>query len=139
MKAVESQQWDPSVQSLAAFPKVLATMDAKPDRVQSLGETFLVQPEDVMDSVQRLRQQVYKAGNLMESKEQKVVIQEAVCPPATTNRWRETAGPGQPWATSMAGRSEPALSFRTQKRSAATTRFPSSSGSTNSKQKTGLR
>ena len=102
MKAVESQQWDPSVQSLAAFPKVLATMDAKPDRVQSLGDAFLIQPEDVMDSVQRLRQQVYKAGNLVDSKEQKVVIQEAVCPPATTNRWRETAGPGQPWATSMA-------------------------------------
>ena len=94
VKAVESQQWDPSVQSLAAFPQVLATMDTKPDWVQNLGDAFLAQPEDVMDSVQRLRQQAYKAGNLKDSKEQKVVIQEAP-PPSQTVVVQQSAPPPQ--------------------------------------------
>ena len=94
VKAVESRQWDPSVQSLVAFPQVLATMVTKPDWVQNLGDAFLAQPEDVMDSVQRLRQQAHKAGNLKDSKEQKVVIQEAP-PPSTTVVVKESAPPPQ--------------------------------------------
>jgi Protein of unknown function (DUF3300) len=57
VKAVASQPWDPSVQSLVAFPQVLATMASQPDWVTQLGNAFLAQPNDVMDSVQRLRKQ----------------------------------------------------------------------------------
>ena len=64
VKLVESQPWDPSVQSLVAFPQVIIMMGEKPDWVQDLGDAFLAQPEDVMDSVQRLRAQAQKAGNL---------------------------------------------------------------------------
>jgi len=44
VKAVESRQWDPSVQSLVAFPQVLATMETKPDWVQNLEMPFSHSP-----------------------------------------------------------------------------------------------
>ena len=77
VKAVASQPWDPSVQSLVAFPQVLATMASKPDWVSQLGTAFLGQPNDVMDSVQRLRKQAQAAGNLKTSSQQKVVVEQS--------------------------------------------------------------
>jgi Protein of unknown function (DUF3300) len=77
VKAVASQPWDPSVQSLVAFPQVLATMASQPDWVTQLGNAFLAQPNDVMDSVQRLRKQAQQAGNLKSSEQQKVVVEQS--------------------------------------------------------------
>lgn len=74
-KAVANQSWDPSVQSLAAFPSVLDMMGRQPQWVQSVGDAFLAQPNDVMDSVQRLRTQAQKAGTLKTTEQQKVVTQ----------------------------------------------------------------
>jgi hypothetical protein len=74
VKAVASKPWDPSVQSLVAFPQVLATMASKPDWVKQLGNAFLAQPNDVMDSVQRLRKQAHEAGNLKSGEQQQVVV-----------------------------------------------------------------
>ncbi|WJF90887.1 DUF3300 domain-containing protein [Paraburkholderia bonniea] len=76
VKAVAAQPWDPSVQSLVAFPQVLATMASKPDWVTQLGNAFLAQPNDVMDSVQRLRKQAQQAGNLKSGEQQKVVVEQ---------------------------------------------------------------
>ncbi|NML96920.1 DUF3300 domain-containing protein [Paraburkholderia sp. RP-4-7] len=77
VKAVASEPWDPSVQSLVAFPQVLATMASKPDWVEQLGNAFLAQPNDVMDSVQHLRKQAQAAGNLNTSSQQKVVVEQS--------------------------------------------------------------
>ena len=77
VKAVADQPWDPSVQSLVAFPQVLATTDEKPDWVQRVGDAFLAQPEDVMDSVQRLRAAAQKSGNLETTEQQKVIVEQA--------------------------------------------------------------
>jgi hypothetical protein len=77
VKQVSSQPWDPSVQSLVAFPQVLAQMKQQPDWVQNLGDAFLAQPDDVMASVQRLRAQAQKAGNLKSNDQQKVVVEQA--------------------------------------------------------------
>ena len=55
VKMVENEPWDPSVQSLVAFPQVIIMLGEKPDWVKDLGDAFLAQPDDVMDSVQRLR------------------------------------------------------------------------------------
>ena len=77
VKAVASEPWDPSVQSLVAFPQVLATMASKPDWVTQLGTAFLNQSNDVMDSVQRLRKQAQAAGNLKTSSQQKVVVEQS--------------------------------------------------------------
>lgn len=76
-KAVAGQSWDPSVQSLAAFPSVLDMMGRQPQWVQSIGDAFLAQPNDVMDSVQRLRVQAHNAGTLKTTGQQKVVTQSA--------------------------------------------------------------
>jgi len=77
VKEVESKPWDPSVQSLVAFPQVLAMMGEKPDWVQTLGDAFLAQPEDVMDSTQRLRTAAQKEGNLKTTEQQKVIVEPA--------------------------------------------------------------
>jgi len=77
VKQVSSQPWDPSVQSLVAFPQVLAQMKQHPDWVQDLGDAFLAQSDDVMASVQRLRAQAQKAGNLKSTDQQKVVVEQA--------------------------------------------------------------
>ncbi|HJW46273.1 MAG TPA: DUF3300 domain-containing protein [Lysobacter sp.] len=75
VKQVENQPWDPSVQSLVAFPQVLDALSQDPAWVQKLGDAFLAQPDDVMASVQRLRNQAQAAGNL-KSTEQQVVKTE---------------------------------------------------------------
>jgi hypothetical protein len=75
-KAVEATAWDPSVKSLAAFPSVLDLMGRQPDWVVNVGNAFLDQPSDVMDSVQRLRRQAQAAGSLKTNEQQKVVVQQ---------------------------------------------------------------
>jgi hypothetical protein len=74
--ALEKQQWDPSVKSLVNFPQVLQTMSDKLDWTQKLGDAFLAQQKDVLDSVQRLRAKALEAGNLKTTKEQKVVVEK---------------------------------------------------------------
>ncbi len=76
--ALEKQQWDPSVKSLVNFPQVLTMMSEKLDWTQKLGDAFLAQQEDVMDTVQNLRAKAQEEGNLKTTKEQKVVVQEKV-------------------------------------------------------------
>lgn len=96
VKQVASQSWDPSVQSLVAFPQVLAQMKQQPEWVQNVGDAFLAQPDDVMASVQRLRAQAQKAGNLKTTEQQKVVVQQApasAAAPSTTVIQIEPANP----------------------------------------------
>ena len=83
VKMVENEPWDPSVQSLVAFPEVLITLGDKPDWVKNMGDAFLEQPDDVMDSVQRLRNRAQAAGNL-ESNDQVKISTQAAAPPAAT-------------------------------------------------------
>jgi uncharacterized membrane protein YgcG len=76
-KALEAQPWDPSVKSLVNFPEVLSMMSEKLDWTQKLGDAFLAQQKDVMDSVQRLRKQAYDAGNLKSGEQQKIIVEQA--------------------------------------------------------------
>ncbi|UNK56319.1 DUF3300 domain-containing protein [Pseudoxanthomonas daejeonensis] len=77
VKQVASQPWDPSVQSLVAFPQLLAVLGQDPAWVQKMGDAFLGQPDAVMASVQRLRHQAEAAGNLKSNEQQKVSTQAA--------------------------------------------------------------
>lgn len=83
VKLVESEPWDASVASLVAFPEVLITLGEKPDWVRNMGDAFLAQPEDVMNSVQRLRAQAQKAGNLKSNEQVKVSVEAAPAPTTT--------------------------------------------------------
>ena len=70
--AMQKQAWDPAVKSLTAVPKVLEQMNDKLDWTQKLGDAFLAQQKDVMDTVQSLRAKAAAAGNLKSSAEQTV-------------------------------------------------------------------
>lgn len=73
--ALLQQPWDPSVKALVGVPTVLQQMNSKLDWTQQLGDAFLAQEGDVMDSVQRLRERAQAAGNLMTTEQQRVVTQ----------------------------------------------------------------
>ncbi len=73
--AVEDRDWDASVKSLAAFPQVLAMMDQQLEWTARLGDVFIAQEPQVMETVQSLRQKAYAAGNLR-STEQAYVVQQ---------------------------------------------------------------
>src|SRR5512143_2313474 len=70
--ALEKQPWDPSVKSLVNFPQVLGMMSEKLDWTQKLGDAFLAQQKDVMDTAQALRAKAQAQGALKDTKEQKV-------------------------------------------------------------------
>ena len=56
--------WDPSVQALLPFPSVLEMMAGDMAWTTDLGNSFLVQRQDVMDAVQRMRQKAKDFGYL---------------------------------------------------------------------------
>ncbi|EOW1853270.1 DUF3300 domain-containing protein [Escherichia sp. Marseille-Q3837] len=101
IQAVSDQPWDASVKSLVAFPQLMALMGENPQWVQNLGDAFLAQPQDVMDSVQRLRQLAQQTGSLKSSTEQKVItttkkavpVKPAVAPSAIQSNTVSTASP----------------------------------------------
>ena len=75
-KSLEAKNWDPSVKSLVNFPSVLGMMSEKLEWTQKLGDAFIAQEKDVMNTVQILRQKAQDSGNLKTTSEQKVVVQE---------------------------------------------------------------
>ena len=60
------------------FPSVLAMMNERLDWTQKLGDAFLAQEEQVMATVQTLREKAYAQGSLRTSGNQNVVVQEKV-------------------------------------------------------------
>jgi hypothetical protein len=64
VQAVETTDWDPSVKSLVAFPQLLAMMNQNLNWTDRLGDAFLAQQPQIMDTVQNLRERAYVAGNL---------------------------------------------------------------------------
>lgn len=64
VRAVEQEPWDPAVKSLLAFPELLARMDESPQWLHDLGEAFLSQQPQVMDTVQGLRRRAQANGQL---------------------------------------------------------------------------
>ena len=54
-KALEAEPWDPSVKSLVNFPDVLAMLSDRLDWTQKLGDAFIGQQQQVMDTIQSLR------------------------------------------------------------------------------------
>lgn len=75
VRAVQDEDWDPSVKSLAAFPQVLARMGENPDWTRSLGDAFLAQQPHVMDTVQQLRRRAQASGNLVQDDRVRVIEQ----------------------------------------------------------------
>jgi hypothetical protein len=76
--AVSKQPWDASVKALAPFPDVLSMMSQKLDWTEKVGDAFLAQQNDVMDTVQKLRKRAADAGNLKTTEQQKVIVEKEV-------------------------------------------------------------
>ena len=70
---INQQPWDASVQALARYPNVLKWMDDNLNWTTELGQAFLNQQQDVMDSIQRLRQSAYNLSNLQSTPQQQVI------------------------------------------------------------------
>lgn len=94
VQAVAGQPWDPSVKSLVAFPQLMSLMGENPPWVQNLGDAFLAQPKDVMDSVQRLRLLAQQTGALQSTPQQTVTTVAKTEPPkASTSTSTSTSAP----------------------------------------------
>src|SRR5271166_248710 len=72
VEAVKKQDWDPSIQGLAALPDVVKQLADNIKWTTDLGNAFLAQQSDVMEAVQRMRKKASDAGNLRSSEQQKV-------------------------------------------------------------------
>lgn len=70
--ALDRQPWDPSVKALVPFPDVLSMMSRNLDWTQRVGDAFLSQESDVMNTVQRLRAKASAQGNLQSNDKQTV-------------------------------------------------------------------
>ena len=75
VRAVQPLAWDPSVKSLVAFPALLQTLANQPDWTRRLGDAFLSQQAQVMDTVQALRHKAYAAGTLASTAQQQVIVE----------------------------------------------------------------
>jgi hypothetical protein len=70
--ALAKQPWDPSVQSMAAFPDLVKRLADDVSWTADLGNAFLAQQSDVMDAVQRMRKKAKDKGTLTSNEQQKV-------------------------------------------------------------------
>ncbi|HEY6094159.1 MAG TPA: DUF3300 domain-containing protein [Gallionellaceae bacterium] len=72
VKAVQQEDWDPSVKSLVAFPQILQMMDEKLEWTERMGDAFLAQETQVTTTIQNLRHKAYDAGNLSSNEQVRV-------------------------------------------------------------------
>jgi len=71
---VDQQPWDESVRAVAHFPEVVTMLNEDLSWTQQVGDEFLLQPAEVMKSIQRLRAKAYAAGTLRDTAQQKVLV-----------------------------------------------------------------
>src|SRR4030065_1522822 len=77
-KALQEKTWDSSMKSLCHFPDVIYAMSDNLERTTRLGDAFLSQQNDVMDTIQELRRKAQEQGNLKTTKEQEVIVEQDV-------------------------------------------------------------
>ncbi len=77
-EALKEEDWDPSVKSLCGFPAVLQQMNDNLDWTQDLGDAFLAQKAELLDTVQRMRQKALESGNLKSTEQQTVTQDEKI-------------------------------------------------------------
>jgi len=72
---IDDQPWDDSIKAIAHYPGILKMLADNMDWTANVGDAFLNQPEEVANSVQRLRWRARDAGNLVSNEEQSVIIE----------------------------------------------------------------
>jgi len=77
--------WDPSVKALTAFPQVLALMDRDLAWTTDLGNAYYNQPQDVLNTIQVMRQRAQDAGTLQSTPQQTVAYNQGYIQLAPVN------------------------------------------------------
>ncbi|MHB8519244.1 MAG: DUF3300 domain-containing protein [Limisphaerales bacterium] len=75
---IDQQPWSSAVKALARYPDLLKWMDDNLAWTTDLGQTFINQSADVMNSIQRLRAQAQALGNLPTTQQQRVIYQDGI-------------------------------------------------------------
>jgi uncharacterized protein DUF3300 len=75
-EALKYKDWDVSVKSLCHFPTVLSAMSQNLDETTRLGNAFLNQQQDVMNTIQELRARAQAQGNLNTTAQQRIIVQQ---------------------------------------------------------------
>ena len=73
---LDTQPWDVSIKAVAHYSTVLFMMADGLDWTTALGQAYVNQTDDVMASVQRLRQEARNAGNLVSTPQQDVEVED---------------------------------------------------------------
>jgi hypothetical protein len=73
-EVLAAQPWSESVKALTDFPDVLRWLNTNAVWSQALGLAFTYQPSEVMNSVQRLRLRARATGNLVDTAQQRVIL-----------------------------------------------------------------
>jgi uncharacterized membrane protein YgcG len=73
---IDGEPWDVSVKAVAHYPTVLYMMADGLDWTTALGQAYANQADDVMASVQRLRQEARSAGNLVSTPQQDIEVDD---------------------------------------------------------------
>ncbi|HEX6103811.1 MAG TPA: DUF3300 domain-containing protein [Alphaproteobacteria bacterium] len=72
------QTWDESILGLLNYPVVLEAMNTDLDWTEALGNAVLTQLDDVQESVQQFRSQLYAGGVLKSDEKQRVIVSNEV-------------------------------------------------------------
>jgi hypothetical protein len=74
---VDDKAWDPSVKSLTRYPDTLKWLDDNLEWTTQVGDAFIDQPAEVMNSIQNLRAKARALGNLVDTPQQRIVQDDA--------------------------------------------------------------
>ncbi|MDB6169215.1 MAG: hypothetical protein JWM88_2079 [Verrucomicrobia bacterium] len=75
---IDAQPWSESVRALARYPEIIQWMDSNLQWTRELGDAVYSQPADVMNAVQRLRGIARANGTLVDTPQQRVVVDQEV-------------------------------------------------------------
>ncbi len=75
---IDAQPWDDNVKAVAKFPDLIAKMDADLDWTMRLGQAFLDQPKELMDTIHSLRAKAQSAGTLRTTEQQIVTVTNVI-------------------------------------------------------------
>jgi hypothetical protein len=89
--------WDPSVKALTAFPQTLDTLNQNLQWTTALGNAYYNQPQDVMQTVQVLRERAQQAGNLESTPQENVTDDQGYIDVAPSNPEEVYVPSYNPW------------------------------------------
>ncbi|WP_265592760.1 DUF3300 domain-containing protein, partial [Verrucomicrobium sp. BvORR034] len=74
---LQTESWDPSVKALAHYPDTLRWLDENLEWTTQVGNAFIEQPVQVMETIQELRATARALGNLVDTPEQRIVLDDS--------------------------------------------------------------